>query len=240
MSDKKERSIANQEKTVDSEVDSKKAFSLLFVPEILAEICEYVESPKELYSLSAVCRKLRDLLWSNSIMTQKIWRDSRFRLEDKKTQPPKGMSEQQYIWLKHMGVSCQYCRSTSTMKNKWEFKRLCCEECVQKKTTSRSELLKKKIPEELLSCLPYAQTISHFTNDVFFPIHHGSLDDSCYYWTDDVYAILAEYNELNENNKKAWLEKRQTATNEYIAYINEIKSREQNELIVDIFKKFLA
>lgn len=119
-------------------------------PELLAEICENV-APRDLYNLSTVCRKLRRFLWSSSQFTQQIWRNSRLRFSSQSSNPfdTEIMSEQQFIWLKLLGDSCQFCgvkiKENRNRHLTWEFKVLSCPDCLEKKT-SRYDFLSFSTP----------------------------------------------------------------------------------------------
>ena|SRR6266498_3426694 len=111
--------------------------NLLILPnELLAEICEDL-SPQDLYSLSSVCKELRNILWSyKSIITQQIWRNSRNKFYPNLKSPPLiGMSEQQYIWLTVLAKECQFCEENNVnlLKKYWEFQIICCEKCLNQR-----------------------------------------------------------------------------------------------------------
>ncbi|CAG8521720.1 14727_t:CDS:2 [Funneliformis caledonium] len=132
---------------------------LLILPnELLAEICENL-SPQDLFSLSSVCKELRNILWSDkSIITQQIWRNSRHKFYPSLKSPPLiGMSEQQYLWLTVLAKKCQFCDESDVnlLKKYWEFQIICCETCLNKRMESHHTLLTKyNIPEDVLStCL---------------------------------------------------------------------------------------
>src|SRR5439155_12678970 len=96
--------------------------------------------PGDLYTLSKVCKKLREFLWSGSPFTQQIWRNSRIKHCDKNMQgdrpPLPNVSEQQYIWLSFLATKCHFCgiEVKKSEALKWEFKILTCKECLEEKT----------------------------------------------------------------------------------------------------------
>src|SRR5437764_14160570 len=103
--------------------------TLLILPnELLAETCENLSS-QDLYSLSSVCRALRQFLWSDkSILAQQIWRNSRKKFYPHvKSSPLIGMSEQHYIWLATLAKQCQFCKNNKRFKTYWEFQIICCD-----------------------------------------------------------------------------------------------------------------
>src|ERR1044072_129660 len=101
--------------------------------EILIEIFGYLR-PRDLYSLSSVCKRYRTLLWSKeSTTTQDIWRTSRRRYVLHRTfGPPEDMSEQQYNYLLAVVNSCQFCGECCRYKltMHWEFRIYCCHDCL--------------------------------------------------------------------------------------------------------------
>ncbi|CAG8443747.1 950_t:CDS:2 [Cetraspora pellucida] len=217
-----------------------KSFPLLsLTPEILAEICEDL-SPKDLYTLTIVCKKLRNFLWATSGCTQQIWRRSRllmFSLDS--LLPPKGMCEQQYIWLKELGSTCQVCRAQVDKSERcliWEFKRLCCRPCLSIKTTSLEDL-RNNIPEEVLSCLPNVNDIkpSNFFEACLVTLP-GSRYQNPYYWTTDVYKAYREYHALNANEREKWVEKKKAEVEEFNQSIEELKSKDMTEFLTSLMR----
>ncbi|CAG8668205.1 7700_t:CDS:2, partial [Scutellospora calospora] len=210
-------------------------FSLLsLTSEILAEICENL-SPKDLYTLTRVCKKLRHFLWATSGFTQQIWRNSRISMTSQKS-PPKGMSEQQYIWLKELGTSCQVCRVPVNKFDRclvWEFKRVCCSSCLSRETKS-SEVLKNQIPENVLSCLPNIDNIKPLDFAEACLVTYtlpGSRCENLYYWASDVYKAYNEYKTLNENEKEEWIKNKKAEVDEFNREIEEIKEKFRTECL---------
>ncbi|CAG8704903.1 15950_t:CDS:2 [Racocetra fulgida] len=177
-----------------------KHFPLLsLTPEILAEICENLP-PQDLYTLTTVCKKLRNFLWATSGCTQQIWRKSRSLLPVSKfscsLSPPKGISED----------------------------------------------LRNNIPEEVLSCLPNINDIkpsNFFENCLVTLPGPGIRDQNPYYWTTDVYKACREYNELNANERKKWVEKRKAEVEEFNRSIEEIKSKDMTEVLRSLIEGFM-
>jgi hypothetical protein len=105
--------------------------------DILARICSHLH-PSDLYNLSLVCKRFRNLLWNKTNeSTQLIWRTSRLNFVPHLTLPcPEGMSEQQYIWLMLLLDKCMYCDETDKWKlaMHWEFKMYCCNKCLAQRT----------------------------------------------------------------------------------------------------------
>src|SRR3954451_12776799 len=66
--------------------------------EVFIEICENLH-PKDLYSLSLVCKQFRTMLWSNSSTTQQLWCKSRMKFVPQYSylKPPGDLSEQKFI-----------------------------------------------------------------------------------------------------------------------------------------------
>ena len=113
-----------------------KSVLLILPSELLAEICLNL-SPEDLYSLSSVCKELRQFLWSDkSTITQQVCRNSRIKFyPNLKSSPLVGMSEQQYVWLTVLAKKCQFCKENdkSLLKKYWEFQILCCDKCLNKR-----------------------------------------------------------------------------------------------------------
>ncbi|CAG8709372.1 12064_t:CDS:1, partial [Funneliformis mosseae] len=82
---------------------------LLSLPqELFMDICENLH-PKDLYTLSLVCKQFRIILWSNSTNTQQIWCNSRSKFLKSNIKLPNSLTEQKFIWLGFLGHNCQYC-----------------------------------------------------------------------------------------------------------------------------------
>src|SRR6266536_1973758 len=90
-------------------------------PEIFIIICSLLP-PKDLCSLSQVCRKFHEYLCaSNSSTTQQIWLESRLKFMPNETMPPpEGMIEKKYVELLMTDRGCQICRKrVKTCKIYW-------------------------------------------------------------------------------------------------------------------------
>ncbi|CAG8518778.1 16249_t:CDS:2 [Dentiscutata erythropus] len=214
---------------------------LTLTSEILAEICENL-SPKDLYTLTIVCKKLRHFLWATSGFTQQIWRKSRISIYSQDSiSPPKGICEQQYIWLKELGNSCHVCRVQLDQSERhlvWEFKRLCCKPCLLEKTTSFEDLLQKNIPKDVLDCLPNIDIDdikkSMDFSAIFVVTLPGSRGSNPHYWTSDVHEAYREYNALNDNEREEWVEKKGAEVEEFNRAINEMEDKRRNDLITSL------
>src|ERR1043166_3536300 len=108
--------------------------------EVFMEVCENLP-PKDLYSLSLVCKQFRTLLWSNSATTQQLWSKSRMKFVSQFNDYPKlpgDLSEQKFIWLLSLGKTCQHCgknlQEGGNRRLFWEFKVLICSKCAEEKT----------------------------------------------------------------------------------------------------------
>lgn len=108
-----------------------------FPPEIFTNICSFLP-PKDLFTLSQVCREFRGYLCApNCFSTQKIWKESRLQfMPEEDTPPPEGMSEEKYIELLLTERGCQICRRSKVCIIYWVFEVRCCEECFNKKTVT--------------------------------------------------------------------------------------------------------
>ncbi|CAG8682366.1 5535_t:CDS:1, partial [Funneliformis mosseae] len=105
--------------------------------EILIEICSYLH-PSDLYNLTLVCKRFRNLLWNKTNeSTQLIWRTSRLNFIPHLVLPcPDGMSEQKYVWLMLLLNKCMFCeeRDKRKLSMYWEFKMYCCQRCLAQRT----------------------------------------------------------------------------------------------------------
>ena len=109
------------------------------VLEVFYEICKYL-SPKDLYSLSTVCKRYRKILWStNSTRCQNVWKLSRQGcLVYPNLPPPNGWnedwSEQKYIWYTLLNDKCFICKDCLLerfLDRYWEFRVNCCKDCFE-------------------------------------------------------------------------------------------------------------
>ncbi|RIA96041.1 hypothetical protein C1645_755860 [Glomus cerebriforme] len=132
-------------------------------PEILELICDYL-CPKDLFSLTLVCKHLRSFLWSfTSSMTQQIWHNARIKLsivgEYKGIPPPPEgiMSEQQYIWLIHLVDACQFCgnKRRGASKIYWPFKMYSCVNCIDSRILSNESAKQKGVSYTVFDVLPH-------------------------------------------------------------------------------------
>src|ERR1043165_7487916 len=108
-----------------------------FPPEIFTNICSFLP-PKDLFTLSQVCRKFREYLCApNCFSTQQIWKVSRLQfMPEVDMPPPEGMSEEKYIEILLTERGCQICRRSKKCKIYWVFNVRCCEECFNNKTVT--------------------------------------------------------------------------------------------------------
>ncbi|CAG8503226.1 1392_t:CDS:2, partial [Racocetra persica] len=140
------------------------------------------------------------------------------------------MCEQQYIWLRELGSSCQLCGAQVNDSDRyqyliWEFKRLCCRPCLSIKTASFEDL-RNNIPEEVLSCLPNINDIkpSNFFDSCLVTLP-GIRYQNPYYWTTDVYKAYREYHALNANEREKWVEKEKQRLKNLIALLMKLNQR---------------
>ncbi|PKK73363.1 hypothetical protein RhiirB3_484821 [Rhizophagus irregularis] len=188
--------------------------------EILIEIFSYLH-PKDLYSLSLVCKRYRTLLWSKiSTTTQDIWRTSRIRYILHPTfDPPEKMSEQQYNYLLMVVNSCQFCGECCRYKlaMHWEFRIFCCHDCLLQRCISRNSLMNDwKVSGELLACLQQVITPPRSKQKLFL--------------VSDIIKTLSEYHDIEAENKRLiWIQEKQSYINNMIREHKKYKA--QFELI---------
>ncbi|RHZ80931.1 hypothetical protein Glove_130g170 [Diversispora epigaea] len=169
----------------------------LIPPEIFIEICLQL-SPKDLYTLSTVCKYFRNMLWSTSTTTQTIWESSRTQfLSYPKLPPPFDMTEQEYIWLTILPKNCQLCSKPYKpyLYDIWPSRIIACEVCFRQNTihTIKDER-PRSIPKELFGCIPYTR---FFYYEIFI-----------IYWIPDIECTKLEYNSLDESQKIDWVKER--------------------------------
>src|SRR3954470_4016532 len=106
---------------------------ITFLPtEILIQICSYL-SPYELFLLRETCVGFNKFLDEpKSSITQGMWKKSRKEFLKDETNPPKGMSERNYVKLLYYKEYCQFCGHNNKVKIYWQFKVRCCHECLKK------------------------------------------------------------------------------------------------------------
>ncbi|CAI2186641.1 11991_t:CDS:2, partial [Funneliformis geosporum] len=165
-------------------------------PEIFLEICRHLYV-KDLYTLTLVCRPYRKILWSKTISIQKIWTSSRVLSFDTylpypTLPPPNSMSEQEYIWFTMLADKCSICKTKIEKQELfvcryWEFGRICCKECIEKKTIRK---IKNSLPKDLLGCVPYHER------------HVFNLGDEKLYWADDLHSFESKYHAFEDEQQR--------------------------------------
>ena len=103
---------------------------------IYLRIFKYL-TPQDLYSLCSVCKKLRELLWTNKKQIQDIWKATRIRnLTYPSLPPPPTMNEQQYIWLTLLAKRCKFCNNSYNKfgYSVWVKREVLCSKCFSEKT----------------------------------------------------------------------------------------------------------
>ncbi|CAG8746412.1 11593_t:CDS:2, partial [Cetraspora pellucida] len=174
---------------------------LCLPPEIFIQICAHL-LPKELVSLLRVCKQLYNELSivEPSSTIQQIWKQSRLRsMPLRILDPPKGMSEQEYIKLL-IETKCSLC-GTKSKKSKiyWDVKFRACESCYKDGTVTTIELLYFNYSaSKILTCIPFTNTRG----------------DGKSYWRFLVEAKLREFESLRENQRYHWIYEQTKQTEE--------------------------
>ncbi|CAG8491927.1 17482_t:CDS:2 [Funneliformis caledonium] len=193
---------------------------------IYSQIFKYL-TPQDLYSLSSLCKKLRNLLWSDKKQIQEIWKSSRmYNLTYPSLPPPSNMIEQQYIWLALLAMKCQFCNNSYNRfgYNVWIKKEVLCSKCFSEKTLLiRDKAFPNYLPQGLLYCIPYTNFMT------------WSSEKLRAYWISDIKLAKKEYLALKTNKqRKDWMSKKQKETKEimrkanaydrqdYVAYFNNL------------------
>ncbi|CAB5389725.1 unnamed protein product [Rhizophagus irregularis] len=205
--------------------------------EVFIEICENLP-PKDLYTLTLVCKQFRTILWSNSSTTQQLWYKSRLKFVSKFSdlKPPGDLSEQKFVWLLDIGETCQYCGKKIIIGSEerrlfWEFKVLVCSNCAQKQTISFEKLRESEnYSDEVRSCLPcISETI--FRNSFNFLVNAtspGYYGTNPYYWKADVSRAVNEYNSLSDVERENWVNEKQIELRNYLEVIEDMRAKENN------------
>ncbi|RGB25667.1 hypothetical protein C1646_675390 [Rhizophagus diaphanus] len=216
--------------------------------EVFIEICENLP-PKELYTLTLVCKQFRTILWSNSSTTQQLWYKSRLKFVPKFSdlKPPGDLSEQKFVWLLDIGETCQYCGKKIIIGSEerrlfWEFKVLVCSNCAQNQTISFDKLRESEnYSEEVRSCLPcISETI--FRNSFNFLVNatsRGYYGTNPYYWKADVSRAVNEYNSLSEVERENWVNEKQIELRNYLEVIEDMRAKENNSSLESFIKQIL-
>ncbi|CAG8730367.1 19154_t:CDS:2 [Cetraspora pellucida] len=174
---------------------------LCLPPEIFIQICAHL-LPKDLASLLRVCKQLYNELSivEPSSTIQKIWKQSRLRFMPLRIlDPPKGMSEQEYIKLL-IEKKCSLCgKKSRKSKIYWDVKVRACESCYEGGTVTGIELFYFNYSAcEIITCIP-------FTN---------IRGDSKSYWRFLVEAKLKEYKSLRGIERYHWVYEQTKQTEE--------------------------
>ncbi|CAI2185252.1 18149_t:CDS:2 [Funneliformis geosporum] len=194
--------------------------------EIFNEICKYV-SPKDLYSLSTVCKRYRKILWStHSIKCQNIWKASRQRcLTYPNLPPPNGWNEdwpeQKYIWFTLLNDKCFICKDhlLEIFHDRcWEFRVNCCKDCFNKCTVSHDNT-KINIPQVIYTCVPWIRR----------RLRRGQPIQ--YFWVKDIQKAYDEYKGLvNEMERQDWIVKKQRKVQRFLQEIFDYKLQDTVEI----------
>ncbi|GBC00496.1 hypothetical protein RclHR1_03880006 [Rhizophagus clarus] len=170
-------------------------------PEILELICEHL-CPKDLFSLTLVCKKLKSFLWS--VDSRRIWRNSRTRwstFDEYKKVPPLSeeiLSQQKCIWLIDLVDACQICgdKRKNVSRIYWPFKVYSCEKCIKSRIISFKPAIKKGISCSVFNALPY------------ICFNDGSIVDR-YCLESEALKTQREYESINDfEEREKWIEKK--------------------------------
>ncbi|CAG8433985.1 490_t:CDS:2 [Scutellospora calospora] len=199
--------------------------------EVFIDICKFVP-PVDLVTLTTVCKKFRCwLLAPSNFGTEQIWSTSRMTFIPGLKAPPKGISEQCYIFLYLIELGCQFCGAgkmdpygklptEAPTKIYWVFRVRCCKHCLMERTIT--QLFDISIDQI-------------FENQIFREkiIHPGCLVGVPYierasrppiYWKSTVEAANREFVKVNEKDINNWIRNKETELENYntIAQLCEI------------------
>ncbi|CAG8698382.1 13716_t:CDS:2 [Acaulospora morrowiae] len=167
---------------------------LTFPPEVFINICKFLR-PRDLVSLSAVCKVFAQyLISSSSTTTQQIWKEARtLHLRFLQMDPPEGMDERQYIKLS-VERGCQFCGKPRIRKIYWAFRTRMCSDCFSAKTESEITIVKDmKLPQDVLLGLPSVQMHFYLSNSTVN-----------YYWFSQVEAMHQQYKSIPQSQLPQW------------------------------------
>ncbi|CAI2167145.1 10505_t:CDS:2 [Funneliformis geosporum] len=217
---------------------------LLSLPqELFMEICENLH-PKDLYTLTLVCKQFRIILWSDSINTQQIWCNSRAKFLHSLMKLPNSLTEQKFIWLGYLGQTCQCCGQDLEDNNRrrfWEFKVMVCSKCADEKTISLAKLKGSHVSEKVISCLPCISE-TNFRNDFNFLVNAtspGYNGTNPYYWKSDVSRAIDEYNSLSEDKIEDWIKAKQDELEDFNQIIVNMRIKEDEKDINNLLCNIL-
>ncbi|CAI2175465.1 19484_t:CDS:2 [Funneliformis geosporum] len=146
---------------------SQRSFIVNFPCEVFIDICKFLP-PVDLVTLSVVCKMFRNWLVARSNFgTEQIWRMARINWLPHLRTPPKGMSEQCYVFLNLIELGCQFCGSGKVDPNGqlpydtpakiyWCFRVRCCQRCFLEKSVTLKQIEDEgQVNRDVLQGLPY-------------------------------------------------------------------------------------
>ncbi|CAG8767122.1 16908_t:CDS:2, partial [Cetraspora pellucida] len=172
--------------------------------EVFIDICKLVP-PIDLVTLTTVCKKFRSwLLAPSNFGTEQIWSASRIAFIPSLKPPPRGISEQCYIFLYLIELGCQFCGAgkiephgklpTETpAKIYWVFRVRCCKRCLIERTVTSKQIKEEKIIHD--SCLAGVPFIEQ-------------ADRPRIYWKSAVEAANREFVNIKEGEVSSWTMKK--------------------------------
>ncbi|CAJ0839670.1 17_t:CDS:2, partial [Entrophospora sp. SA101] len=202
--------------------------------EIIIDICKKV-TPIDLYNLSTVCKFFRDLLWSKSLTTQMIWKESRRQsLKYPELDPPFGLTEQKYIWLTLLAKKCQYCDGLYERfyYEIWPSMIICCGSCFSEKTIQLSlRNPPSSIPKIVFSLIPSTKC---YNPSVFY---------QKFYWKSDIKNIMEKLNSFDNNNnddneemKNSWIAEKEIEVRNILQSMKPYQKQEFQQLRIDLIE----
>ncbi|CAG8488313.1 4832_t:CDS:2 [Ambispora leptoticha] len=199
-------------------------FATQVPPEIFATICEYLDPP-ELFALASTCRKFHDYLCSEeSGVTQQIWKASRMLYLPSLTDPPwEGMDQRRYTALLILQRTCQICGKTQDEKPVplyWEFHLRCCDSCFSKNTASHLQLMRDKVPREILATTPYILVTS--STPCMVKVRNSTkihvLKRLHVYWRPHITEAQNKWEAMKPEDQEGWLDKQPRLSSKMEAY----------------------
>ncbi|CAG8615175.1 8771_t:CDS:2, partial [Acaulospora morrowiae] len=158
--------------------------------EIFVNICYHLP-PQDLLMLACVCKNFNNMLNGNLFpICSEIWKTSRERFTVfKDMDPPRGMSQKQFVRLLNFERGCEFCKNKSNIQIYWSANVRSCKSCVLEKSKTHQELVTEcQIDQRVINTIPHL---------IPCPDDNGRTH---YYWFP---CVLAAQSELGKNSEMA-------------------------------------
>ncbi|CAG8451213.1 5814_t:CDS:2 [Acaulospora colombiana] len=152
--------------------------------EIFVNICYHLP-PQDLLTLACVCKNFNNMLNGNLFpICSEIWKSSRERFTIfKDMDPPRGMSQQQFVRLLNFERGCEFCKNKSNIQIYWPANVRACKPCILEKAKTHQEL-----EEEFFIDRRVLNILSHL-----IPCPDDNGRSHYYYWLPQALAAQSEF-----------------------------------------------